>query len=168
MPWVCCGNFSGLPAPLRGADQSRNLKILLPIGAGIQAFLEKAWTQESQGVPPAPPGIKPLAGARSSLWDRAATERSLFLSQPHVRALIWRLSFGRIFFAGFFPDPVPLSTNPRLPARPAGGRALSQVGHRAAGQDTKKRDTPKDIPNQSGGVQRGETLPLVFFPPFLT
>ncbi len=32
----------------------------------------------------------------------------------------------------------------------------------------KKRDTPKDIPDQSG-ESRGENLsPLVFFPPFLT
>ena len=56
-----------------------------------------------------------------------------------------------------FPQPAQLGGGP-LPASDAGPQARIQ----------KKRDTLKDIPNQSG-ESRGEKLsPLVFFPPFLT
>ena len=55
------------------------------------------------------------------------------------------------------PQPAQLGGGP-LPASDAGPQARIQ----------KERDTPKDIPNQSG-ASRGEKLsPLVFFPPFLT
>ena len=54
------------------------------------------------------------------------------------------------------------------PARPAGGRAPSHGGHRAAGQSIHKNHNPQGLSHQSG-ESRGEKLSLlVFFPPFLT
>ena len=93
------------------------------------------------------------------------------LTATHVRALIWKLSFGRMFFAGFLGGTafiqaeVPFSLyrggSPTHfpPARPAGGRAAPCVGCRAAGQDTKKAGYPEGYPKPEWGVQRGETLP---------
>ena len=52
----------------------------------------------------------------------------------HVRALIWGLSFGRFFCGWIFPSPLPPSINPRLPARPAGGRAVTGVGPKFVGK----------------------------------
>ena len=52
-----------------------------------------------------------------------------------------------------------------LPARPAGGRAVTGVRYRAAGQAEKKREPPQGPPNQSR-ESRGENLsPLALFPP---
>ena len=57
------------------------------------------------------------------------------------------------------------SANPPLPARPAGGRAVTGVGSWAAGQAEKKEDPLQDPPNQSR-ESRGENLsPLALFPP---
>ena len=51
------------------------------------------------------------------------------------------------------------------PARPAGGRAVTGVRYRAAGQAEKKREPPQGPPNQSR-ESRGEKLsPLALFPP---
>ena len=55
--------------------------------------------------------------------------------------------------------------NHPLPARPAGGRAVTGVGSWAAGQAEKKEDPLQDPPNQSR-ESRGENLsPLALFPP---
>ena len=55
--------------------------------------------------------------------------------------------------------------NHPLPARPAGGRAVTGVRYRAAGQAEKKRGSPQGPPNQSR-ESRGENLsPLALFPP---
>ncbi len=52
-----------------------------------------------------------------------------------------------------------------LPARPAGGRAVTGVRDRAAGQAEKKREPPQGPPVQSR-ESRGENLsPLALFPP---
>ena len=62
-------------------------------------------------------------------------------------------------------DPSRLQNHP-LPARPAGGRAVTGVRYRAAGQ-AEKREPPQGPPNQSR-ESRGEKLsPLALFPPFL-
>ena len=56
--------------------------------------------------------------------------------------------------------------NHPLPARPAGGRAVTGVRYRAAGQAEKKRGPPQGPPNQKRWVQGGRTSSsLVFFPP---
>ena len=56
------------------------------------------------------------------------------------------------------------NTHP-LPARPAGGRAVTGVRYRAAGQAEKKREPPQGPPDQSR-ESRGENLsPLALFPP---
>ena len=58
------------------------------------------------------------------------------------------------------------SANPPLPARPAGGRAVTGVGYRAAGQSKKEGGPPQGPPNQKRWVQGGRTSSsLVFFPP---
>ena len=44
-----------------------------------------------------------------------------------------------------------------LPARPAGGRAVTGVRYRAAGQAEKKRGPPQGPPNQKRWVQGGRT-----------
>ena len=62
-------------------------------------------------------------------------------------------------------EPFP-STKPPLPARPAGGRAVTGVRYRAAGQAEKKEDPLQGPPNQKRWVQGGRTSSsLVFFPP---
>ena len=58
------------------------------------------------------------------------------------------------------------SAKPPPPARPAGGRAVTGVRYRAAGQAEKKRGPPQGPPNQKRWVQGGRTSSsLVFFPP---
>ena len=65
-------------------------------------------------------------------------------------------------FGAVLPFP---STKSPLPARPAGGRAVTGVRYRAAGQAEKKREPPQGPPNQSR-ESRGENLsPLALFPP---
>ena len=66
-------------------------------------------------------------------------------------------------FGAVLPFP---STKPPLPARPAGGRAVTGVRYRAAGQAEKKRGPSQGPPNQKRWVQGGRTSSsLVFFPP---
>ncbi len=56
--------------------------------------------------------------------------------------------------------------HPPLPARPAGGRAVTGVRYRAAGQAKKEGGPPQGPPNQKRWVQGGRTSSsLVFFPP---
>ena len=57
------------------------------------------------------------------------------------------------------------SAKPPPPARPAGGRAVTGLGYRAAGQAEKKRGPSQSPPNQSR-ESRGENLSLLaLFPP---
>ncbi len=103
--------------------------------------------------------LKPLAGARSIFWvgRRSGTIAGLFrdpCTDPDLETFFWENIFGWIF-----PGPFPPFTNLRLPARPAGGRAPSRGGYRAAGQETKKAGYPEGYPRPEWGVQRGETLP---------
>ena len=136
-------------------------------GGGPAFFIRKQGERIAGGSPPAPPHFQDRSLlARSIFWVACPLPRSLSgLCAPDQ---IWKRIFGKNFLAGFFPT---LSHRPPTHAsQPAqlGGGPLPTGRGRAAGQDTKKRDTPKDIPNQSG-ESRGEKLsPLVFFPPFLT
>ena len=58
------------------------------------------------------------------------------------------------------------SEKPPPPARPAGGRAVTGVGYRAAGQSKKEGGPPQGPPNQKRWVQGGRnSSSLVFFPP---
>ena len=70
-------------------------------GRGSRLSLEKARTQESRGIPPAP-----LVRARSFPLARFGGRATLFRSMgyygAHVRTLIWRLSFAECFSAYFF------------------------------------------------------------------
>ena len=57
------------------------------------------------------------------------------------------------------------SAKPPLPARPAGGRAVTGVRYRAAGQ-AEKREDPLQGPKNQSRESRGEKLsPLALFPP---
>ena len=85
-------------------------------------------------------------------------------SPPHPTRLC-RPTFpprGRLWgWEGPFP-----SAKPPAPARPAGGRAVTDVGLWAAGQAKKKEDPRRVPPNQKRWVQGGRTSSsLVFFPP---
>ena len=58
------------------------------------------------------------------------------------------------------------SAKPPLPARPAGGRAVTGVGHMGRRPGRKKERTHQGPPNQKRWVQGGRTSSsLVFFPP---
>ena len=60
---------------------------------------------------------------------------------------------------GGWEGPFP-SAKPPLPARPAGGRAVTGVGSWAAGQAEKKRGPPQGPPStRKGGSREEETLP---------
>ena len=56
-----------------------------------------------------------------------------------------------------FPDPFPPSTNSRLPARPAGGRAVTGVGHKFVGK--RKTHLSRFQKTREGGSREEETLP---------
>ena len=59
------------------------------------------------------------------------------------------------------------SAKPPLPARPAGGRAVTGVRYRAAGQ-AEKRENPRRVLQTRAGSPEGRTSPLwPSFPPFL-
>ena len=130
-------------------------------GAGIQAFSRESPDAKSRrGFPPAPPGIKPLAGARSIFWVGRRSKAVEGFIAAHVRAPIWKLSFGRIFFGWTFPSPLPPSINPRFPARPAGGRAVTGVGQMGRRPGKKRRRTPAGSPQtRKGGAREEEPLP---------
>ena len=49
--------------------------------------------------------------------------------------------------------------NPPFPARPAGGRAVTDVRYRAAGQAEKKREPTRVPPTRKGGSREEEPLP---------
>ena len=70
---------------------------------------------------------------------------------------------GEGFGGGSFPFRL---QHPPPPARPAGGRAVTGVGYRAAGQSKKEGGPPQGPPNQKRWVQGGRnSSSLVFFPP---
>ena len=57
--------------------------------------------------------------------------------------------------------------HPPLPARPAGGRAVTGVRYRAAGQAEKRENPPRVLQTRAGSPE-GRTSPLwPSFPPFL-
>ena len=73
-----------------------------PARRGPCFLYKKAGGKNRRGFPPCTPNFQDRSLlARSLFWDRAAAERSLFFIATHVRALIWKLSFGKIAFAGF-------------------------------------------------------------------
>ena len=81
----------------------------------------------------------------------------------HVHALIWG-AFFVLFLNSMRVSPFP-SAKPPLPARPAGGRAVTGVRYRAAGQ-AEKREDPLQGPKNQSRESRGEKLsPLALFPP---
>ncbi len=69
-----------------------------------------------------------------------------------------------LFLNSMSVSPFP-SAKPPLPARPAGGRAVTGVRYRAAGQ-AEKREDPLQGPKNQSRESRGEKLsPLALFPP---
>ena len=55
-------------------------------------------------MPPAPPGLGPARSHSLVLAWWSALSRSIGYYEPHVRALIWRLSFVKCFLSIFFPE----------------------------------------------------------------
>ena len=72
-------------------------------GRGIQAFSRrKPGRKESRGVAPRPPFFRARSLALAGFGGCAALFRSIGYYEPHLRALIWRLSFAKFFFSIFF------------------------------------------------------------------
>ena len=72
-------------------------------GRGIQAFSRrKPGRKESRGVAPRPPWFRARSLALARFGGCGALFRSLGYFVPHVRALIWGLSFAKFFFSIFF------------------------------------------------------------------
>ena len=122
-----------------------------PVGATVSNplfYKERLGT----GSPPHPPQ-RAHWGTYGLWWLRLyLTEQSPGLFDPR----------GEGFGGG--KDPSRLR-NPPFPARPAGGRAVTGVRYRAAGQ-AEKREDPLQGPKNQSRESRGEKLsPLALFPP---
>ena len=131
--------------------------------AGVPISPEK-WGERGPGASPLDPRFySPLVPTRSfwRLWRIVPVEgllRAPCTCPDLERFFVLVLNSMRV---GPFP-----SAKPPLPARPAGGRAVTGVRYRAAGQAEKKRGPPQGPPNQKRWVQGGRTSSsLVFFPP---
>ena len=114
-----------------------------------------SWQKDCAQRPAAcTPCFSPPLGTRSPPHP-SRLRRATFPPRGRLRA--WQVNDPYPVCTKRLPQPAQLGGGP-LPASDAGPQARIQ----------KERDTPKDIPNQSG-ESRGEKLsPLVFFPPFLT
>ena len=69
-----------------------------PARRGPCFLYKKAGGKNRRGFPPAPPGIKPLAGARSLFWVACPLTRSL--SGKSAPDQIWNRLFGEKHFTG--------------------------------------------------------------------
>ena len=79
-----------------GAAAGYNLQGGFPPGPGrgIQAFSRESPDAKSRGgIPPAPPGFRGRSFPLARFGGCAALFRSIGYYEPHVRALIWELSF---------------------------------------------------------------------------
>lgn len=79
------------------------------LGSGLGA--KKAGGKNRRGFPPAPPGIKPLAGARSIFCVRGK-RHGLFLAHVHQTRFGYAYSV-KIFFAGYCSVENPAIENPK-------------------------------------------------------
>ena len=71
-------------------------------GRGIQAFSRESPDAKSRGGGPPPPRFRGRSLALARFGGCAALFRSIGYYEPHVRALIWRLSFAKMLFRIFF------------------------------------------------------------------
>ena len=71
-------------------------------GGGIRAFSESP--DASRGGMPPPPEVRAARSHSLVLAWWSALSRSIGYYEPHVRALIWRLSFVKCFLSIFFPE----------------------------------------------------------------
>ena len=55
-------------------------------------------------MPPVPPGLGPARSHSLVLGLGATLFRSMGYYEPHVRTLIWELSFAKMLFSIFFPE----------------------------------------------------------------
>ena len=71
--------------------------------AGIQAFSRESPDAKSRGgMPPAPPFFRARSFPLARFGGGITLLRSRSYYEPHVRALIWKLSFEKFFFSIFF------------------------------------------------------------------
>ena len=139
-----------------------------PVPGGDPGFLErKPGRKESRGRAPAPPFLGPARSHSLVLAWWGAARRCCVYFAAHVRALIWG-AFFVLFLNSMRVSPSP-STNPPLPARPAGGRAVTGVGYRAAGQAKKEGGPPQGPPKleKVGPGRKNLFLPGVLSSGFL-
>ena len=71
-------------------------------GRGIQAFSRESPDAKSRGGGPPPPRFRGRSLALARFGGCAALFRSIGYYEPHVRALIWRLSVAKMLFRIFF------------------------------------------------------------------
>ena len=82
-----------------------------PARRGPCFLYKKAGGKNRRGVPPAPPGTKPLAGARSLFWVACPLTRSL--SGKSAPDQIWNRLFGEKHFTGSCSAKNPAKENPK-------------------------------------------------------
>ena len=115
-------------------------------GGGSRLSLEKARTQRvAGGGPPPPLFFRARSFPLARFGGCAASFRSIGYYEPHIRALIWKLSFSKMLFSIFFPEnasqiglriseeiaPLPYQRQ-RSPKRASGSKRAIKLGVQGA------------------------------------
>ena len=160
-PGSTCPTGGGGSYPPRGAAPRGGP----PTRRGPCFLYKKAGGKNRRGFPPAPPGIKPLAGARS-IFCVCVFCNHLFLAHVHQTRFGYAYS-GKIFFAGYCSVKNPAKENlskesPQIWVRTWAASNPTAVPLRRYPKRWSER-AASGLENRGPGAQ-----PLVFFPPFLT
>ena len=126
---------------------------------GGPAFFIRKQGERIAGLRPAPGFQGRSLLARSIFWVGRRSEVIEGFIATYVHALIWRLSFGKIFLAGFF---AALSLRPPTPAsQPAqpGGGPLPTVDTGPQASETIRMKTYRVFPSRAGSPE-GRNSPL--------
>ena len=99
-----CQGRHGAAYPLggrRGSHLEAQRPVAPPARRGVPISPEK-WGERGPGLCPWTPGFDGRSLALARFGGCAALFRSIGYYEPHVRALIWRLSFAKMLFRIFF------------------------------------------------------------------
>ena len=128
--------------------------------------------ESTPGVSPLDPFFKTARCSLALFWGRRRSGAVVGLIAAHARALIWKLSFGKIFFDGFFLVVPPLYrlkspsasieavSQPTPPSPPSWGAGRCQRGIQGRRPGYKKRGIPRRISPTRVGSPEGRTSPL--------